>query len=169
MASQSSSNSKPISSILSKRRVNQDIDWSLAMLKGDQQQKSIYPYQPVRNAQADMSRYFLKMQSVPFQHVSYTIDWLIEWCFTPLSTVFQSYHGNSSRYSCISWVSLVLGWASRVSCPRTLPRQIHRTQCSWIISQTLIPLNHAGSLSHIRNGDPAWLSWIYDATLYIIT
>ena len=21
------------------------------------------------------------------------IDWLIEWCFTPLSTVFQSYHG----------------------------------------------------------------------------
>ena len=26
---------------------------------------------------------------------------LIEWCFTLLSTVFQSYHGNSSHYSCL--------------------------------------------------------------------
>ena len=25
---------------------------------------------------------------------------LIEWCFTPLLTVFQSYHGDSSHYSC---------------------------------------------------------------------
>ena len=29
---------------------------------------------------------------------------LVEWCFTPLLTVFQSYHGNSSHYSCLSWV-----------------------------------------------------------------
>ena len=29
---------------------------------------------------------------------------LTEWCFTPLSTVFQSYHGDSSHYSCLSWV-----------------------------------------------------------------
>ena len=35
----------------------------------------------------------------------------IEWCFTPLSTVFQSCHGDSSHYSCLSWVSPVLGWA----------------------------------------------------------
>ena len=28
------------------------------------------------------------------------IDWLIEWCFTPLLTVFQSYHGDNSHYSC---------------------------------------------------------------------
>ena len=33
----------------------------------------------------------------------------MEWCFTPLSTVFQSYHGDSSHYSCLSWVSPVLG------------------------------------------------------------
>ena len=34
---------------------------------------------------------------------------LIDWCFTPLSTVFQSHHCNSSHYSCLSWVSPVLG------------------------------------------------------------
>ena len=33
---------------------------------------------------------------------------MIEWCFTPLSTVSQSYHGESSHYSCLSWVSPVL-------------------------------------------------------------
>ena len=27
-------------------------------------------------------------------------DWLIEWRFTPLLTVFQSYHGDTSHYSC---------------------------------------------------------------------
>ena len=41
----------------------------------------------------------------------------------PISTVFQSYHGDSSHYSCLSWVSPVLGWDSEVSCPRTLPRK----------------------------------------------
>ena len=51
------------------------------------------------------------------------IDWLIELCFTPLSTVFQSDHGDSSHYSCLSRVSPVLGWDSEVSCPRTLPRK----------------------------------------------
>ena len=34
---------------------------------------------------------------------------MIEWCFKPLLTVFQSYHGDSSHYSCLSWVSPVLG------------------------------------------------------------
>ena len=48
-------------------------------------------------------------------------DCLIEWCFTPLSTVFQLYHGDSSYYSCLSWVSPVLGRGSEVSSPRTLP------------------------------------------------
>ena len=51
------------------------------------------------------------------------IDWLIEWHFTLLSTVFQSYHGDNSHYSCLSWVSPVLGWGSEVSCPRILPRK----------------------------------------------
>ena len=37
-------------------------------------------------------------------------DLLIDWCFMPLSTVFQSYHGDRSHYSCLSWVSPVLGW-----------------------------------------------------------
>ena len=49
------------------------------------------------------------------------IDWLIEWCCTPLSTVFQLYHGDSSHYSYPFWVSPVLGWGSEVSSPRTLP------------------------------------------------
>ena len=42
--------------------------------------------------------------------------------FTPLSTVFQLYHGDSSHYSCLSWVSPVLGWDSEVSCSRAFPR-----------------------------------------------
>ena len=46
-----------------------------------------------------------------------------------LSTVFQSYHCNSSNYSCLSWVSPILAWGSEVSCPRTLPRKIQRIQC----------------------------------------
>ena len=50
-------------------------------------------------------------------------DWLIEWCFTPFSTLFKLYHGDSSHYSCLSWVSQVLGWGSEVSCPRTLPKK----------------------------------------------
>ena len=25
---------------------------------------------------------------------------MVGWCFTPLLTVFQSYHGDSSHYSC---------------------------------------------------------------------
>ena len=40
-----------------------------------------------------------------------------------LLTVFQSYHGDSSHYSCLSWVSPLLGWGSEVSCPRTLPQK----------------------------------------------
>ena len=39
----------------------------------------------------------------------------IEWCFTPLSTVFQSYHGDSSHYSWLSLVSPVRDWGSEVS------------------------------------------------------
>ena len=68
---------------------------------------------------------------------------VVEWCFTPLSTVFQSYHGDSSHYSCLSWVSPVLGRGSEVSCPRTLPRKkprgssVARTQDPQITSQTL--------------------------------
>ena len=53
--------------------------------------------------------------------MSKCVNELTKWCFTPLSTVFQSYHGDSSHYSCLSWVSTVLGWGSEVSCPRTLP------------------------------------------------
>ena len=49
---------------------------------------------------------------------------LIEWCFAPLSTVLQSYQGDSSQYSCLSWVSSVLGWGSRVSFQRILHRQM---------------------------------------------
>ena len=47
--------------------------------------------------------------------------WLIEWCFMLLSTVFQSYHGVNSYYSCLYWVLPVLGWGSKVSCPWTVP------------------------------------------------
>ena len=47
---------------------------------------------------------------------------------------FQQYfshidHGDSSHYSCLSWVSPTLGWCSEVSFPRTIPRKLHRIQC----------------------------------------
>ena len=70
----------------------------------------------------------------------------LEWYFTRLSTVFQSYHGDSSHYSCLSWLSPVLGWGSEVSCPRTFPRKkkkkprgssAARTQDPWLTSETL--------------------------------
>ena len=64
--------------------------------------------------------------------------------FMLLSTVFQSYHSNSSHYSCPSWVSKVLGCGSEVSCPRKLAQKprgssMPRTQNLWITSQTTEP------------------------------
>ena len=62
----------------------------------------------------------------------------MERCFSSLSTVFQSYRGDSLRFSCLSWVSPALGWGSEVSCPRTLPRKktrgssAVRTKDPWI-------------------------------------
>ena len=47
--------------------------------------------------------------------------WLIEWCFMQLSTMFQSYHGENSHYSCLSWVLPVPDWGSKVSCLWTFP------------------------------------------------
>ena len=56
---------------------------------------------------------------------------LFEWCFMPLLTVFQSYHGNSSHYSCLSCMSPVQGWGSEVSCPKAHHEKPQRIQCSW--------------------------------------
>ena len=58
------------------------------------------------------------------------VHWLIEWCFTPLSTVFQSYHRDSSHNSCLSWPK---------DTPMKKPRgySVARTQDPWITSQTL--------------------------------
>ena len=62
-----------------------------------------------------------------------------EWCFTPLSTVFQAYHGNSSHYSCLSRDSPVLGWGSEVlaqghSHEKPRGSSAPRTQDLWITS-----------------------------------
>ena len=54
----------------------------------------------------------------PTNHKNF--DWLIESWFMPLSTVFQSYYGDSSHYLYLSWVSPIQGWCSEVSCPRAL-------------------------------------------------
>ena len=72
--------------------------------------------------------------------------WFIDWCFTPLSTVSQSYNG--SHHSCLSWVSPVLGWGSEVSCPRILPK-IQRIQFAsnpgpLDYKSISLPLSHAG-------------------------
>ena len=62
--------------------------------------------------------------------------------FTPLSTVFQSYHGDSSYYSCFSWASPVLGWALKClaqghSHEKPRGSSATRAQDRWITSQTL--------------------------------
>ena len=42
--------------------------------------------------------------------------WLAEWCFTPPSTGFQFYHGDSSHFSCLFLVSTALAWGSECVC-----------------------------------------------------
>ena len=70
-------------------------------------------------------------------------DWLIKWCFTLLSTVVQSYPGNSSPYSCQAlhlksvayrtwewvWRSLVRSMARPIFFPR-----INDSHCNRIYS-----------------------------------
>ena len=63
--------------------------------------------------------YALEFENLPFLTL-FTL--MIEWCFTPLLTVFQSYHRDNSHYSCFpGFTRTRLG--SEVSCPRTLPRK----------------------------------------------
>ena len=85
-----------------------------------------------------------------------TCKWLIDWCFTPLSTVFQSYQRDSSYYSCLSWVSPVLGWALKCLAQGHSHEKTKRIQCS----SNPGPLDYESNtlpLSHVRpahaNGD----------------
>ena len=77
----------------------------------------------------------------------YLVDRLNEWCLMPLSTVFQSYHSNSSHYSFLSWVSPVLDWALKCLAQghshkkKTRGSSATRTQHPWITSQTHVTLN----------------------------
>ena len=66
--------------------------------------KSINPL-PNKNMQICQNEIRLSTIQMSFNRM----DWLIEWCCMPLLTVFQSHHSDSSPYSCLSWVSPVLG------------------------------------------------------------
>ena len=75
--------------------------------------------------------------------------WLIEWCFTPLSTVFQSYRGDSQHYSRLSWVSPVLGWALKSHAQGHSHEKTQRIQCGsnpgpLDYESNTLPLSHAG-------------------------
>ena len=64
---------------------------------------------------------------------------------------YLSYHRNSWHYSCLSWVSPVLGWGSEVSCLRTLPPKTRRIQSGsnpgpLDYESNTLPLSHAGPL-----------------------
>ena len=98
------------------------------------------------NAQNElMLKLWVSILSIP------AFEWLIEWCFTPLLTVFQSYHGDSSHYSCHSWVSPVLGWALKCLAQGHSHEKTQRIQCGSnpapldYKSNTLL-LSHTGSL-----------------------
>ena len=79
---------------------------------------------------------------------------MIEWCFTPLSTVFQLYHGNCSRYSCLSWVSPVLSCGSECLALGHSHEKTQRIQCGsnpgpLDYESNTLPLSHAGPLKSI--------------------
>ena len=84
---------------------------------------------------------------------------LIDWCFTPLSTVFQSYHGNSSHYSYLTWVSPVLGWALKCLAQGHSHEKPQSIQCC----SNLGPLDYESNtlpLSHVapcRKRRTCWL------------
>ena len=75
--------------------------------------------------------------------------------FYAVSTVFRSYHGDTSHYSFISWVSPILGCGSEVPCLMKLSRKKQRIQCCLdpgpldYESNPLL-LNHAGPLYFLR-------------------
>ena len=78
---------------------------------------------------------------------TWKVDWL-NGVLRSFLTVFKSYHGNGSHYSCISWVSPALGRGSEVSCPRTLPRKTQTIQCDLnqgplYYQSNALPLSHA--------------------------
>ena len=60
-----------------------------------------------------------------------------------------SYHVDSSHYPCLFWVSLVQGWGSEVSFPKTLPRITQGIHCDSNpgpknYESNTSPLSHAG-------------------------
>ena len=66
------------------------------------------------------------------------MDWLVEWYFTPLLTVFQSYHGDSSHYSCFHGFHPYYAGLLPTDTPTKKPRgsSAARTQDPWKTSQT---------------------------------
>ena len=74
---------------------------------------------------------------------------MIEWCFTSLSTVFQSYHSDGSHYSCLP------GFHQYKAGALKCPAQVHshektqRIQCGsnsgpLDYESNTLPLGHAG-------------------------
>ena len=81
---------------------------------------------------------------------SVTLD-LLKGVFTPFSTVFQSYLGDSSHYSCLSWVSQVLGWALKCLAQGHSHEKTQRIQCGsnpgpLDYDSNTLPLSYAGPL-----------------------
>ena len=56
-----------------------------------------------KGEKGDNGLFFIFFYTLTFYRTVPTLR--MEWCFTPLSTVFQSYNGNSSHFSCLSWVT----------------------------------------------------------------
>ena len=79
-----------------------------------------------------------------------------------IKRIFQSYHGHTSHYSCLLWVSPVLAEVSVQKWSHEKPggTSATRTQDPWASSPTLksLPLSHAGFLT---------INWTYYAIVEI--
>ena len=91
------------------------------------------------------------------------VDWLIEWCFTPLSTVFQSYHCNSSHYSCLPGFHQYWAWVPKCLAQGHSHEKTQGIQCDsnpgpLDYESNNLPLSYAGPISNLSGASSFFMS-----------
>ena len=83
--------------------------------------------------------------------------------FNSISVILRR-QAYSSHYSCLPWISPVLGWGSEVSCPRTHLRKAKRVLCGsnpgpLDYESNTLPLSHAGPRYYLVNRYSFSMGW----------